>query len=401
MANVFQDPTIFAREVLRRVKNNLHLAKRVNRSYSHEFKNIGETVSVRRPVYLKAVDGPDITDQIQDIVQTSVDVTINYFKTVPVKIGVRDWNLSNIDFANTVIEPGAAELAQEVELALSDLMLEVPNFVGTPGTTPTLLRHLGLVKKRLDKLPVPPGDRHIAINSDAELELLDSLKGILNPQLTQQIIRKGSLGNVLNSELFTSQCLPSHTKGTASGTPLTNGANQGNTSVNAGVTTLVTDGWTASQTPILKRGDIFTLASINAINFRTKVDLGELRQFVVTANVNSDASGNATIPISPALNTNSSSPYQNASAAVGDGVAITVVASHAINMGFHRDAFTLVTIPIELPDSFAKKRRVTHDGISITISSDADIKTFAEITRMDIMFGVKVINGELAAGLYG
>lgn len=79
--------------------------------------------------------------------------------------------------------------------------------------------------------------------------------------------------------------------GVGTGTPLVNGASQTGT-------TLVTDGWTASQTGILKAGDFF---SVN----------GELKMCV--ADCNSDGSGNATITFEPPLR-----------AAPADNAAITV-----------------------------------------------------------------------------
>ncbi len=401
MANIFQDPTVFAKEVLRRLENKLRFAKLVNRSYEQEFKNVGETVHVRRPVYLKAVDGPDITGKVQDIVQTRIPVTINYWKSVPVQIGVRDWNLSDVKFSENVIDPAAGQLAEAVERALANLSLNVANAVGTAGTTPNSLRHFGLVKKRMDKLTVPENDRRMIFDSDTELELQNSLTGLFDQKVVDRIVAEGYIGRVQGFDLYNSQNLPIHTRGTATGTPLVNGANQGATSVDAGVTTLVTDGWTASQAPILKRGDIFTIAGVNAVNPINKDSLGEPRQFVVTADVNSDAGGNASIPISPALNSNTDSPYQNVSAAPANDAAITVVDSHAINIGFHKDAFTLVCVDIEMMDGFKTTRRVNHNGISITLTSDADILTFSQITRLDIMFGVKDINSELACVLMG
>lgn len=68
-------------------------------------------------------------------------------------------------------------------------------------------------------------------------------------------------------------------QGVATGTPLVNGSSQTGSS-------LVTDGWTPSQTGILKAGDYF---SVN----------GELKR--VTSDTNSDGSGNATISFKPPL----------------------------------------------------------------------------------------------------
>ena len=77
-------------------------------------------------------------------------------------------------------------------------------------------------------------------------------------------------------------------QGSAGGTPLVNGGSQTGRS-------LVTDGWTVSTT-IFKAGDYLKLA-------------GNDKVYMITADVSSDGSGNATISIEPAL---VSSPADNA-----------------------------------------------------------------------------------------
>lgn len=67
-------------------------------------------------------------------------------------------------------------------------------------------------------------------------------------------------------------------RGIGTGTPLTNGV------ATAGAATLVTDGWTISQTGILKAGDYLQIGT----------DL-----YMVMADANSDGSGNATFTIWP------------------------------------------------------------------------------------------------------
>lgn len=76
-------------------------------------------------------------------------------------------------------------------------------------------------------------------------------------------------------------------RGIATGTPLVNGASQtGNT--------LITNGWTVSQTGIMLRGDLFQVGT-------------ELK--IITVDVNSDGSGNATLTFESPLRT---SPADNA-----------------------------------------------------------------------------------------
>ena len=81
---------------------------------------------------------------------------------------------------------------------------------------------------------------------------------------------------------------PPHAKvprGVATGAPVVNGGAQTGR-------TLTTGGWTASQTGILKAGDYFSF------------DSGTGRELkIVTADANSDGSGNATVSFSPPIRT--------------------------------------------------------------------------------------------------
>lgn len=78
---------------------------------------------------------------------------------------------------------------------------------------------------------------------------------------------------------FTMQDYSYVRRGSGAGTPLVNGANQTGPNI-------ITDGWTASQTGVLLAGD--------------QVQLG-LQLCVVTADVSSNGSGQATIPVRPAV----------------------------------------------------------------------------------------------------
>ena len=83
-------------------------------------------------------------------------------------------------------------------------------------------------------------------------------------------------------------------QGVATGTPVVNGGSQTGNS-------LVTDGWTTGQTGIMKAGDMIELNN---------------NLYMVTEDVNSDGSGNATLSVWPALRF---SPSDNATITVGDG----------------------------------------------------------------------------------
>jgi hypothetical protein len=79
--------------------------------------------------------------------------------------------------------------------------------------------------------------------------------------------------------------------GIGTGTPLIKGASQTGASI-------TTDGWTINITGILKAGDVLKIAGVNLV-------------YVVTADCNSDGSGNATVSITPPIPTGGS-PADNA-----------------------------------------------------------------------------------------
>lgn len=92
--------------------------------------------------------------------------------------------------------------------------------------------------------------------------------------------------NGMEGTFWLSPTLDKTARGIATGTPLVNGGSQTGQS-------LVTDGWTTSQTGILKAGDWFQLGNY---------------LYQVMQDANSDGSGNATFDIWPSLR---SSPSDN------------------------------------------------------------------------------------------
>ena len=97
------------------------------------------------------------------------------------------------------------------------------------------------------------------------------------------------------------------TRGVGTGTPLVNGASQTGDE-------LITDGWTADTTGILKAGDWIQLGSGSST-----------RLYKVLDDVNSDGSGNATINIFPSLR---SSPDDDATITVSNTQGLWRLASN-------------------------------------------------------------------------
>lgn len=413
MANTIVTPSIIAKEALMQLENNLVAANQVHREYRKEFDGTtGATVSIRKPVKFYTADGA--TRVNQDVEEKTTSISVDQRKHVSWKFSTQDLTLSIEEYSERYIKPAMVTLANTVDRSIMSLYTNVWNSVGTPGTTPADFAAVASAAQRLDEMAVPGDMRSMLMTPAARYAVagnqltLDSVgtKG-------KSAYEKAMLGEVAMFDTFSTQNIANHTVGVATGTPLVNGASQNVTyaaSTGTPSQPLVTDGWTNSTTGILKAGDVFTIAGVFAVNpvpgegTTGKTVMPYLQQFTVLADANSGAStGPATLTISPAIIT--SGPYQTVSAAPADNAAITVRGTGATaypqNMGFHKNAFALVTVPLELPDGASFKARESYNGLSMRVVKDYDIANDEDIIRLDILYGVKSIYPELATRLWG
>jgi hypothetical protein len=409
MPNTLLTPNKIAKEALMQLQNELRFGKQVHRQYKNEFVKIGNSVTIRKPVKFYTADGA--TRVNQDVEEGDTPIVIDQRKHVSWKFSTQDLTLSIEEYSDRYVKPAMITLANTIDQAGALMYREVWNLVGTPGTTPANYAAVGAAAQRLTEMAVPTTERRAIMNSAAFQTIAATLTTLNMPQMAMEAWKSGEIGNLAGFKTLESVNVRSHTVGTKAGTPLVNGASQSVTYAAVKSTNqqnLVTDGWTASSA-VLKRGDVFTIAGVFAVNpvpgegSTGKTVMPYLQQFVVKADVTADGSGNATIPISPAIIT--SGPYQTVSVAPADNAAITVVgnggAVYPQNLCFHKNAFALVTVPLEMPDGASFKARETDDGLSVRVVKDYDINSDEEIIRVDVLYGWKAIYPELAGRLTG
>jgi hypothetical protein len=246
-----------------------------------------------------------------------------------------------------------------------------------------------------------PADDQIAmvVNPAAEAAIVDALKGLFqsSSEIEQQY-KRGKMGMAGGMKWSMDQLVAAHTLGARGGTPLVNGASQTGAS-------LVTDGWSNSITGVLKAGDIITLPSVFAVNPITKQSTGRLQQFVITADANSSGAGAATFAISPSITV--SGTTQTVTASPADDAAITVLGTLSTvgmsNVGFHRDAFTLASIPMPVYGGL-DKCAVEYDpdtGIAIRITQGMDVTNDKLLVRADVLYGWAATRPEWAFRIEG
>jgi len=411
MADVLLTPQLISDKSLQILHNNIVLAKKVNRDWDSQFgksgMKAGQSYQIRRPVQFTTRSGS--TASIQDVVETSTTLSLQPL------IGI-DWDFDDTDLAMTIdrfaeryLNRAMARLATALDAGLYGLMYKsVANAVGTPGTTPSAALTYLQAGQKLDENAAPrDNSRHMILTPAAQASTVDALKGLFqsSDRISDQY-ESGMMGQALGWNFWMSQNAPTHTVGPLGGTPLVNGANQGNAGTNnayAASLNLVTDGWTAAAASRLKAGDVFTIANVFAVNPETKQSTGSLMQFVVSSDVSSDAGGNATITITPCPI--SGGAYQNVTALPADNAALTVLGAAGtntpVNIGFHKDAFTLVVPELELPNGTDMAARSTYDGISLRFVRDFDTLNNRRICRFDLLWGAVAQRPEWACRVQG
>lgn len=205
------------------------------------------------------------------------------------------------------------------------------------------------------------------------------------------------MGRFGGFDFYENSISPVHTTGAEGGGTayLVNGANQvktiSATSSDPTVGALIVD----TGTKTIKAGDVFTIGDdVFDVHPETKVSTGVLKKFTVTA----DATGAGTLAISPAII--ATGPHQNVSAVPDNDDVLTFIgaASTAYKQSllFQKGFACLGTADLELPKGVQMASRQVYDGISMRIVQDYDVVKDRVFTRLDVLYGYKILRPDLA-----
>jgi hypothetical protein len=389
--NALLTPSLITKETLAILENNLVAAGKVNRQFENQFVKIGTTLTVRKPNRFKVTQGPAL--QIQDITEPSTSITISQQSHVDFQFSSQELTLTIEEYSERYCKPAAVELANVIDYAVLGNFTSIYNLVGTPGTVPANFLALGNVGQRMDEGAVPQDGRVLILNPAAYWSMANGLIGYYVKSVSEPAF-KGFLASIANFEIYEDQNIQAQTVGNYAGTPVVNGAAQTGS-------VLVTNGWSASLTGLLNVGDVFSIANVYAVNPKSRQSTGALQNFVVTATASSDVNGNSSISIYPAITTTGA--YQTVNASPANGASITVKGSantsYFQNIGFVRDCFGLVCVPMELPGGVDFAAREAYRSISMRIVRAFDIFNDVTPCRIDVLFGTSTFYPELGCRL--
>ncbi len=414
MPNTTLTADIIAKEAIMVLENNCVMANLVYRGYEKEFDNningyeVGDTISVRRPTDFTVRSGA--TAAIQDVTEGKFSLSVDTQEGIDFKFTSSDLTLKIGDLSERVIKPAMVQLGNSIDRKLTALYQDVWNWVGTPGQTVDSFADFAKAPTRLDLGAVPLDERYAVLSPTDEYGMLGSQTALYMQDVAKDAYRNANLGRIAKVDTYSTQNITTHTAGTRDDTtPVTKAAGTGALSTtwaaskNTGTMVLSTSGWDASAT--IKKGDVFTIATIFAVNPVTKATLPHLQQFVVTADVTANGTTSTETPITISPPIIASGAFQTVSAAPTAGLAIvnvgTASTGYAQNMVFRKNAFSLVMVPMVKPPGAVDVARRSYKGFSVRVIPYYDGTNDVSNWRLDVLYGTKTIDARQATRLSG
>ena len=414
MANAFsKEERVAFEDLLQGFQDQLVMSKLVNKFQMNgvEAERSNNIIWRPMPYIASSYDGMDQTANFKDQTQLSVPATIGFKKSSP-------WVLDAQELRDQLQEGRLGDAAKQ-KLA-SDINVAVTNVAAQQGTlvvkkvgAATGYDDIALADAIMNEQGVMMNDRRVALSSRD----YNAMAGNLAQRQTvagkvQTAYERAYVGEVAGFDTYKLDYAGRQL--VAAGVTVTvTGANQfytpratstaGTGEVGNVDNRYQTIGVTVTSGAI-KVGDCFTIAGVNSVHQITKADTGQLKTFRVISIV-TGAGGTGTIQISPPIisaqgATQAEVQYKNVTATPAAGAAITWLntATASANPFWHRDAIELIPARYAVPtDAGAAVMRATTDnGIEVVMQKQYDINTMRTKYRLDTMFGVAMVNPEMA-----
>jgi hypothetical protein len=353
------------------------LSRLINTDYSEEAKEKGDTIDV--PIADEAT--------VSDVTPSNTDPAPSELNPTKVQISLNKWKKANFkmtDKDKLEVSEKAGYLPQKVLAAVkklanqinTDLYAEykgVYGYVGTAGTTPFGAGRAELdaidTRKILNDQLCPDSDRRIILDTAADAKAL-SVAAIADADKVGAAAEgpkiRGRIGTRYGFDFYFDQLIPTHTAGTGAGYLVNDAAG-----LLVGATTATVD--TGAGTILV--GDIVTFA-------------GHSQTYAVTVALAANV-----FTFTPALK-----------AAVADNGAVTLKASHVVNLAFSRDAFALAVrtaLDDTADESLAKTMTMVDPLTGLPLRLEIRRQHKQTVWEFDVLYGVKLIRAALASRIAG
>jgi len=250
-----------------------------------------------------------------------VQIVLDFWKEAPFQMTDNDIMKAQNGTLPSTARSAVASLAADVNAYLFEQYKAVYGFVGTPTTTPfggstPTTSDATQCRKLLNIQLAPLMARRMVLDPEAAANALDlGAFQDASKSADAMVISDAVIGRKLGFDWYEDQQTPTHTAGTIASALIAKAA----TAQAVGTTDIVC---TSDDDIDLLEGDIITFA-------------GQNQTYVVTADAARTGAGDITVPVQPGLKV-----------ALAGSEAVTLKASHTVNLAFQEGAFAFASRPL-------------------------------------------------------
>ncbi len=310
MANVFKPSDLISTKIAAKIGLYNAYIGNSNRQYEGMFSDktykSGETISFHQTPVVESQRG-DIA-VATDIVQRITSATILPLFTVYLNFKPSDLGREMYSLDDEIINPAVVKLSADIDNTIQEYaMNQINYFMGTPGSALSSHNTVALLGAYLEELGVLEENRLLSLSINDYATLKNSFPSLFTESLSISILRTGKNNHIDVFDLKKDHAIQKNIHTPYQGTM---GTPQVKIAVASG-NVITVKGLTASITGIYKIGDLISITDVWSIEQINKGKTSHLMQFLVTADADSDVSGDCDIIVSPTIE--STGVYQNVS----------------------------------------------------------------------------------------
>ncbi len=430
-ANNRSQYSVYVYGLIRLLRNSLIMLPKQTTKLKDQFNKkgyqVGATVRVQKDFRGKVGDGRFIQRQPRVDLETSftVDKQKNFaFEDSLVNIVLNTSPVTD----DRYVAPSIVQMATKIDREAADILRYGAYFTaGTPGSAAGDFDTITKGKAKQNILAVPEMMRRLVLEPNACGDLSSEIVGLESGTMVNNVYGRGYKGPVNGYRLYESNNLPTHKVGQWKASADADTEPEVKTALTEGATSVVVDTLPASTANAVRKGDIFTIEDVFAVNpqhYDLEGETGILQEFICTEDATSNASGEATVKFEPEINagrltktidyegtsrTISLSAFKNVSALPAANKKVVFQgdpgATYEINFMYIPSALGFVMLPMAQPVGGVNARRMTVNiegaMLSLLMSEQHDILEGVNIVRFDVLYGLGMLDPRLCMRLWG
>lgn len=412
MNNFSKEERVAFEQILEGFEDALVLSRNITvyRNDQTMMERTGDVIWRPQPYILPSYDGRDQTGNFHDKTQRSVPCSIGYEKSVP-------WSMSATELRDALQENrlGSAarqRLASDINVAVMTVAKNEGTMVVTKSSAASGFADVAAIENAMNRVGIAGDARYLALSTFDYNGLAADLANRQNiTDMSKEAYRRAYVGMIASFETYKLDYALQLAANTTAGVTIDTRASANNfyepkatSSDSAGRRSNVDNRYqtiTVSDNTNFAVGDCFTIAGVNEVHHITKLDTGSLKTFRVIQKLAANQVVISPPIVDPALGGgHAATMYQNVVVTTSATAAIVFLNSvkKAANPFWHKEAIELLPSRYEVPKNagVAVMRSSTEQGIEITMTKWFDGMTYETFFRLDVRFGVNMLQPEMA-----